>query len=208
MFKYLNLQEQQGYMVDCIIRRANGAQGIKFVVESTKHPDFIEQRIHSFLSMMTDEISGMSLEKFESLKKALKAKKLPPTTLASQFWQFYREIVIQQYHFNRTNVEASILKNITQDEVLNFYQVSLTRFKSFFLFLIALIKLQAHISPQSKGRQALSIHVLAKSSSDSDEKVSGNFRKIDELAEFKNSLQLYPISRTISLRQFYSKKHR
>lgn len=125
-------------MVDCLVRRANGAQGIKFVVESTKHPEFIEQRILSFLTMMTEEISNMPTEKFESSKKALKAKKLPPTTLGDQFWQFFREIVIQQYHFNRTNVETSVLRAITKEEVLNFYKVSLTSFKSSaFLSLIA-----------------------------------------------------------------------
>lgn len=57
---YQNFQEQQGYLVDCLIRRANGAQGIKFVVESTKHPEYIEQRISNFLKMMT-----VSSEKFE-----------------------------------------------------------------------------------------------------------------------------------------------
>lgn len=117
-------KEQQGYMVDCLVRRANGAQGIKFVVESTKHPGYIEQRIFSFLTLMGEEISKMSEEKFESSKKALKSKKLPAATLSDQFWQFFREIVIQQYHFNRTNVEASVLKTVTKEEVLNFYRVS------------------------------------------------------------------------------------
>lgn len=50
---FVLLQEQQGYLVDCLVRRVNGSQGIKFVVESTKHPDYIEQRISRFLSSMT-----------------------------------------------------------------------------------------------------------------------------------------------------------
>lgn len=124
-------------MVDCLVRRANGAQGIKFVVESTKQPEYIEQRIASFLNMMSEEISKMSTEKFESSKKALKSKKLPPSTLGDQFWQFFREIVIQQYHFNRTNVEMSVLRAITQEEVLSFYRVSLTCFNFSFPLLTA-----------------------------------------------------------------------
>lgn len=64
------------------------------------------------------------MEKFESLKKALRIKKLPKSlTLADQFWQFFKEIANQQYHFNRSNVEMSLLKNITHDEVLTFYKV-------------------------------------------------------------------------------------
>lgn len=115
-------------MVDCLVRRANGAQGIKFVVESTKNPEYIENRISAFLTMMEEEILKMPEEKFESSKKALKAKKLPPTTLGGQFWEFFREIVIQQYHFNRMNVEALALKKVTKEELLSFYKVSFRRF--------------------------------------------------------------------------------
>lgn len=66
----------------------------------------------------------MSAEKFESAKKALKVKKLPQSlTLADQFWQFFKEIANQQYHFNRSNVEASFLRTITLEEVVTFYKV-------------------------------------------------------------------------------------
>lgn len=123
-FDVLRTQEQQGYLVDCLIRRTNGTQGIKFVVESTKHPEFIEERIRMFLISMTFKIEEMGTEKFENHKQALMVKKLQnPLTLASQFWQFHREIANQQYHFNRANVEASILKKITQEDVLEFYKV-------------------------------------------------------------------------------------
>lgn len=73
-----------------------------------------------------DEIAQMSAEKFEAVKKVLKVKKAPKLlTLSDQFWQFYKEISSQQYHFNRVNVEASLLKEIAHEEVLNFYQVKL-----------------------------------------------------------------------------------
>lgn len=66
----------------------------------------------------------MSAEKFECIKRALKAKKLPKSlTLADQFWTYFKEIANQQYHFNRINVEASILKSITKDEVVSFFMV-------------------------------------------------------------------------------------
>lgn len=66
----------------------------------------------------------MTTEKLENVKKALKVKKLPkPLTLADQFWQFFREIANQQYHFNRANVEMSLLRSITLDEVISFYNV-------------------------------------------------------------------------------------
>jgi secreted Zn-dependent insulinase-like peptidase len=60
----LLFQEQQGYVVDSLVRRANGAQGIKFVVESSKHPDYIEPRIVRFLDAMT-----VRIWKFDEAKK-------------------------------------------------------------------------------------------------------------------------------------------
>jgi insulysin len=63
-------------------------------------------------------------EKFESIKRALKVQKLPVLlTLSDQFWQYFKEIASQQYHFNRANVEASVLRKITKEEILEFYNV-------------------------------------------------------------------------------------
>lgn len=74
----------------------------------------------------------MSAEKFEAVKKVLKVKKTPKLlTLSDQFWQFYREIHSQQYHFNRVTVEASLLKEIAHEDVVNFYQVKSGSFISY-----------------------------------------------------------------------------
>lgn len=67
----------------------------------------------------------MPADKFESHKRALKINKIPKSlTLSDQFWEFFKEIGNQQYHFNRAKVEASLLRSITRDEVLSFYNVS------------------------------------------------------------------------------------
>lgn len=72
---------------------------------------------------MTNDFSEISIEAFEAAKKALRAKKPLPTTLSEQFWKYFKEIAIQQYHFNRANVEASILRSLTLDEVVRFFKV-------------------------------------------------------------------------------------
>lgn len=72
---------------------------------------------------MTNEFPEISIEAFEAAKKALRAKKPLPTTLSDQFWKYFREIAIQQYHFNRANVEASILRSLNLDEVVRFFKV-------------------------------------------------------------------------------------
>lgn len=71
-----------------------------------------------------DEIKNMSAEKFSTIKKSLKVKKLSESlTLADQFWIFFKEIASQQFHFNRKNVEASLIRAITHAEVVSFFMV-------------------------------------------------------------------------------------
>ncbi|CRL00867.1 CLUMA_CG014118, isoform A [Clunio marinus] len=190
-FNVLRTQEQQGYLVDCLVRRANGTQGIKFVVESSKHLDYIAHRIENFLTSMAEKIETMSRDKFESFKKVLKVKKLPNTlTLTDQFWDYFKEISSQQYHFNRANVEASILRNITLEDVSSFYKTFISR--------------------ESPTRRSISIHVTNKS----EDKIEiepqtleiQNVVKIKNISDFQSSLQLFPLIRMKNLKQFYSKK--
>lgn len=62
---------------------------------------------------------------FDKHKEALKAQKLEkPKKMSSQFSIFMNEIGLQQYHFERSEVEVEILKSITKSQVLDFYKVS------------------------------------------------------------------------------------
>lgn len=51
-YNILRTQEQLGYIVFCGPRKANGAHGLRFIVQSTKHPSYIEDRIEKFLIHM------------------------------------------------------------------------------------------------------------------------------------------------------------
>lgn len=52
-YNQLRTKEQLGYIVFCASRKANGAQGIRFIVQSARHPIYVEERIESFLDSMT-----------------------------------------------------------------------------------------------------------------------------------------------------------
>lgn len=68
----------------------------------------------------------MPQEEFERHKEALAVKKLEkPKTVFSQFSQFYSEIAVAQYHFERSEAEVAILRKITKDELLECYKVSI-----------------------------------------------------------------------------------
>ena len=85
----------------------------------------------------------MTKEKFENHKNSLRLKKIQtPLTLASQFWLYHREISSQQYHFNRQQVEASILKSLKQNELLEFFEVT----KVFFIFNRKRLSIIKHFS--------------------------------------------------------------
>lgn len=51
-FNTLRTKEQLGYIVFSGVRRANGAHGLRIIVQSDRHPKYVEQRIKTFLDSM------------------------------------------------------------------------------------------------------------------------------------------------------------
>lgn len=51
-YNVLRTKEQLGYIVFCGSRKTNGTQGIRIIVQSSKHPIFVEERIECFLDSM------------------------------------------------------------------------------------------------------------------------------------------------------------
>lgn len=51
-YNTLRTKEQLGYIVFCASRKANGAQGIRFIIQSARHPVYVEERIELFLDGM------------------------------------------------------------------------------------------------------------------------------------------------------------
>jgi insulysin len=51
-YNVLRTQEQLGYIVFSGVRKANGAKGLRILVQSTKHPQYVEGRIEKFLGSM------------------------------------------------------------------------------------------------------------------------------------------------------------
>lgn len=51
-FNILRTKEQLGYIVFSGVRRTNGAQGLRVIVQSDKHPQYVEGRIDLFMDSM------------------------------------------------------------------------------------------------------------------------------------------------------------
>ncbi|XP_036327602.1 insulin-degrading enzyme [Rhagoletis pomonella] len=179
-------QEQLGYIVFSGIRKVNGANGIRIIVQSSKHPSFVEDRIESFLENYLKVMEEMPLDEFERHKEALALKKLEkPKNVSQQFHQFYSEIALAQYHFERDEAEVAILRKITKEEFLEC-------FKSF-------------IARDGPERRVLSVHIISTQLNQDDKKAETpeeeaieitnmeRHEKIIDLEAFKSSKELYPI---------------
>lgn len=184
-YNILRTQEQLGYIVHLGSRKTTGTTGIKIIVQSDKHPEFVETRIECFLKEMLGQLEKMSESDFNAHKEALISKKLEkPKKLSVVFHRYLSEISISSYHFERDLAEVAILRKITKQELLNFYK--------------------AYIDKDSPARRSLMIHIVS-GINDHDketlESVNQSTKEptshllITDLTVFKSSRELYPIAK-------------
>ncbi len=126
----------------------------------------------------------MTDEEFERHKEALAAQKLEkPKRLSTQFNKYLNEISLQQYHFERAEKEVIILRTVTKDELIEYYE-------NYILF-------------SGPRNCPLSIHIVSTAqdgigNSDvvEEENVSrpNELVVISDLAAFKSSKELYAVA--------------
>lgn len=67
----------------------------------------------------------MTSEEFERHKEALAAQRLEkPKKLSVLSARFWSEITLQQYHFDRANIEVAHLRTLQKKDILNFFKVT------------------------------------------------------------------------------------
>ncbi|KAH0623624.1 hypothetical protein JD844_006573 [Phrynosoma platyrhinos] len=124
-FNTLRTKEQLGYIVFSGPRRANGIQGLRFIIQSEKPPHYLESRVEAFLKTMEKCIEEMSEEAFQKHIQALAIRRLDkPKKLSAECAKYWGEIISQQYNFDRDNIEVAFLKTLTKDDIMRFYKVS------------------------------------------------------------------------------------
>ena len=83
----------------------------------------MEKRIEAFLDHMDDYISNMNYRTFVSHKEALETDRLEkPRNMYDENGYWMSEINAGTYHFNRDEVEVKQLRNLTKDDLYNFYR--------------------------------------------------------------------------------------
>lgn len=179
-FNILRTQEQLGYIVWSGSRRQCGVQGLRFIIQSDKHPNYLDDRIESFLASVPKLLEDMSDEEFSANRTALKEKILEkPKRLSSLSYMYWAEIVSQQYNFDRDNLEATELDQISKSEVIQF-------FDKYFSRTAPRKKLSCHIISKAEGGAGL------EEAQPANGKIE-NAQVIDDLLMFKSSRPLHPV---------------
>ncbi|XP_073541342.1 insulin-degrading enzyme isoform X2 [Phyllobates terribilis] len=188
-FNTLRTKEQLGYIVFSGPRRANGIQGLRFIIQSEKQPHYLESRVEAFLKTMEKCLEEMTDEAFQKHIQALALRRLDkPKKLSAECAKYWGEIISQQYHFDRDNVEVAYLKTLVKDDIITFYKDLL--------------------AVEAARRHKVSVHVLAREMDSCP--VVGEFPSqndvnlapapalpqpdvISNMTEFKRSLPLFPL---------------
>ncbi|XP_014877260.1 insulin-degrading enzyme isoform X2 [Poecilia latipinna] len=188
-FNTLRTKEQLGYIVFSGPRRANGVQGLRFIIQSEKAPHYLESRVEAFLRTMEKALEDMSEEAFQKHIQALAIRRLDkPKKLSAECAKYWGEIISQQYNFDRDNIEVAHLKTLTKENIMQFYRERLT--------------------VEAAKRHKVSVHVLSREMDSCP--IVGEFPAqndvnlapapslpqptlIQDMTEFKRSLPLFPL---------------
>ncbi|OVA19405.1 Peptidase M16 [Macleaya cordata] len=123
VFHQLRSVEQLGYITVLMLRNDSGIRGLQFIVQSTvKDPGQINLRVEAFLKEFESKLYEMPVEEFRSNVNALIDMKLEKHKNLREESSFYwREIVDGTLKFDRRESEIAALKNLSQQELIDFF---------------------------------------------------------------------------------------
>ncbi|XP_076297777.1 insulin degrading metalloproteinase isoform X2 [Lasioglossum baleicum] len=185
-FTTLRTKEQLGYIVFSGVRRTESVQGLRIVVQSDRHPMYIEERIDAFLQDMLEKITNMSDEEFNRHKESLAVKRLEKPKLMSTLTTiFLSEILTQRYNFDRANIEVAHLRTIKQTEIVQFFKKMLQRDIQH--------KLSVHVIPTAQNQDGMKKDENKNTESNDSKTDSHDYKKITDIMAFRTSQSLHPL---------------
>ncbi|XP_045464651.1 insulin-degrading enzyme [Harmonia axyridis] len=183
-FNILRTKQQLGYIVFSGIRRSNGVLGLRIIVQSDKHPAYLDERIEEFLSSMKTYLISMEEDEFIRHQDALAAQRLEkPKQLASQTNLYWSEITAQQYHFNRTEIEVAYLRTLKKKDIIDFYEE----------FLEENAKCRRKLSVQVVSMAEGGAGRIAEKENESDVENVKKPSIIQDITIFKSCHEMYPL---------------
>jgi insulysin len=143
-FDQLRTKEQLGYVVFSGARSTSTTIGYRFIIQSEKTPEYLEDRIDSFLAGFAETMANMSDAEFEGHKRSLITKRLEKLkNLDQESSRLWAHIDGEYFDFELVHHDAAQIKLLTKDDMLEFYN--------------------HFIIPSSPNRAKLAIHLHAQS---------------------------------------------
>ena len=189
-YNQLRTQEQLGYIVFSGVRRSNGAQGFRVIVQSDRHPEYLDSRIEAFLESLEKSLGELGEDEFKTQVEALATKRLErPKKLSVRNGRYWSEILSQHYNFDRDAVEVETLRGLTKEDVLTFYRTHIADTSS-------RRKLSCQVVSTCEGGAG---HPDTKpeevpAEAENESKESKKPRIVTDITAFKSSLPLFPLA--------------
>ncbi|KAI0674093.1 LuxS/MPP-like metallohydrolase [Trametes maxima] len=121
-YSILRTEEQLGYVVACSQWSINGINGLGIRIQSARAPSFLESRVDAFLETLGAGIASLPLDEFATYKEGLIVKKLERVkNLREETARFWSHIESGYYDFIRHETDASVIRELTRDEVVRTY---------------------------------------------------------------------------------------
>ncbi|KAJ3016137.1 UNVERIFIED_CONTAM: Insulinase (Peptidase M16) [Siphonaria sp. JEL0065] len=154
-FNVLRTQEQLGYIVASGIRKQTGMISFRVLVQSERGPAYIENRAELFLKSLRTTLLEMSETEFQKNINALIFNLVEKDkNLSQEANRLWGHISNRYYDFEEEERDAALVSKITLAELIEFYDL--------------------FISPASRTRRILSVHLHSSKAKEEECFVAGS----------------------------------
>ncbi|KAI5780940.1 Metalloenzyme, LuxS/M16 peptidase-like protein [Geopyxis carbonaria] len=161
-FNQLRTKEQLGYIVFSGYRAGTTTMSYRIIVQSERPAPYLESRVEEFLKSFKENLNNLTDKEFQGHVKAVILKKMERLkNLEQESSRLWARIGNEVYDFFLHETDVEILKNITKQEVVDFYN--------------------EYISPDSPNRSKMSVQMKAAAKPDDEEKLKA---LVDALTQF------------------------
>ncbi|PVG04445.1 hypothetical protein CPB86DRAFT_778728 [Serendipita vermifera] len=122
-FNVMRTQEQLGYSVSCIAWASTSSLGLRFRVQSTRHPKYLEHRIEEFINTYRETLRSMSPEEYlEHRNGVVEKKRKKLVNLGEERARYWGHIDNGYLDFARAENEAQEIETIELKDLIDFYE--------------------------------------------------------------------------------------
>ncbi|KAG8823841.1 hypothetical protein FRC19_003029 [Serendipita sp. 401] len=178
-FSMMRTKEQLGYNVSSSIWNETASGGVRFRIQSTRHPDFLESRIDFFIDWYLDVLKAMESAEFDEYRRgAVEKKRKKLVNLAEEQTRFWNYIENGYLDFERAENDAREIEKLTLSDIIGF--------------------VETYLHPSSPGRRKLSIRLVsqvgqcpgARTSSSISQGVPATLYSQEELVKLRSTMVL------------------